>query len=140
MRLQLLRRKENPILPLRQSKLLINKHLDCYCPTVTVSFLNCYCLTSPKIFNNIWSYRTPIEVILVSLENLDMRLQVIWKKENSVLPLRQSKLLINKYLDCYYPTVTVSFLNCYCLTSSHIFNYIWSYRTLIQARLVSLES
>jgi branched-subunit amino acid transport protein AzlD len=140
MRLQLLRRKENPILPLRQSKLLINKHLDCYCPTVTVSFLNCYCLTSPKIFNNIWSYRTLIEVILVSLESLDMMLQVIWKKENPVLPLRQSKLLINKYLDCYCPTVTVSFLNCYCLTSSHIFNYIWSYRTLIQARLVSLES
>jgi len=140
MRLQLLRRKENPILPLRQSKLLINKHLDCYCPTVTVSFLNCYCLTSPKIFNNIWSYRTLIEVILVSLESLDMMLQVIWKKENPVLPLRQSKLLINKYLDCYCPTVTVSFLNCYCLTSSHTFNYIWSYRTLIQVRLVSLES
>ena len=33
-------------------------------------------------------------------------------------------------------TVTVRFLNCYCLTSTHIFNYIWSYRTPIQAKLV----
>jgi len=30
--------------------------------------------------------------------------------------------------------------NCYYLTSPKIFNYIWSYRTLIQVRLVSLES
>jgi len=29
--------------------------------------------------------------------------------------------------------------NCYCLTSPHNFNYIWRYRTPIQARLVSLE-
>jgi hypothetical protein len=28
--------------------------------------------------------------------------------------------------DCY-----CLFLNCYCLTSPHIFNYIWSYRTQI---------
>jgi hypothetical protein len=32
------------------------------------------------------------------------------------------------------------FLKCYCLTSPHSFNHIWSYRTLIQAKLVSLES
>jgi len=31
------------------------------------------------------------------------------------------------------------FLNRYCLTSTHIFNYIWSYRTPIQAKFVSLE-
>jgi hypothetical protein len=42
-------RKENPILPLRQSKSLINKHVDCYYLTVIVSFLNCYCLTYPQI-------------------------------------------------------------------------------------------
>jgi len=30
--------------------------------------------------------------------------------------------------------------NCYCLTYTQNFNYIWSYRTAIQARLVSLES
>ena len=36
-----------------------------------------------------------------------MRLQVLWRKENSVLPLRQSKSLINKHLDYYCPTVTV---------------------------------
>jgi len=56
-------------MPLRESKLLVNKHLECYCPTVTVSFLNCYCLTSPQIFNHLWSYRTPIEAKLVSLES-----------------------------------------------------------------------
>jgi hypothetical protein len=53
---------------LRYSKSLVNKHLDCYCPTVTVSFLNCYSLTSPQIFKHIWSYRTPIQAKLVSLE------------------------------------------------------------------------
>jgi len=36
-------------------------------------------------------------------------------------------------------TVTVSFLNCYCLTSPQIFNYIWSYRTPIQAKFMALE-
>jgi hypothetical protein len=54
---------------LRLSKLLVNKHLECYCPTVTVSFLNCYCLTSPEIFNHIWRYRTAIQAKLVSLES-----------------------------------------------------------------------
>jgi len=61
--------KENLVMPLTESKLLVNKHWDCYCPTVTVSFLNCYCLTSPHSFNDIWSYRTPIEEKLVSLES-----------------------------------------------------------------------
>jgi hypothetical protein len=60
-----------------------------------------------------------------------MRLQVLWRKENLILPLRQSNLLINKHFDCYCSTVTVSFLNCYCLTSPQIFNYSWSYRTQI---------
>ena len=31
------------------------------------------------------------------------------------------------------------FLNCYCLTSPQIFNYIWSYRTPIQVKFVALE-
>ena len=31
------------------------------------------------------------------------------------------------------------FLNCYCLTSPQIFNYIWSYRTPIQAKFMVLE-
>jgi uncharacterized protein Usg len=34
----------------------------------------------------------------------------------------------------------VLFLNHYCLTSAQIFYYIYSYRTLFQARLVELES
>jgi hypothetical protein len=50
------------------------------------------------------------------------------------------KIAHQQTLDCYCPIVTVSFLNCYCLTSPQIFNYIWSYRTQIQERLVSLES
>jgi len=37
--------------------------------TVTVSFLKCYCLTSPQSFNHIWSYRTPIQEKLVTLES-----------------------------------------------------------------------
>ena len=65
-------------MPLKESKLLVNKHWtvtvqlllsNCYCPTVTVLFLKCYCLTSPQIFNHIWSYRTPIQEKLVTLES-----------------------------------------------------------------------
>jgi len=56
-------------MPLRYSKSLVNKHLDCYCPTVTVSFLNCYCLTCPHTFNHIWSYRTAIQAKFESLES-----------------------------------------------------------------------
>jgi len=45
------------------------------------------------------------------------------------------------YLDYHCSTITVSFLNCYCLTSPQIFNYnyIWSYRTPIQAKVMALE-
>ena len=69
--------QENPLMPLRQSKSLVNKHLDCYCPTLNVSFLNSYCLTSSQIFNYIWSYRTPIQARLVSLESQALRLHVL---------------------------------------------------------------
>jgi len=31
------------------------------------------------------------------------------------------------------------FLNCYCLTSPQLFNYIWSYRTPIQAKFMAFE-
>ena len=139
MRLQVLCFEKNPVLPLGQSKFLINKLLDCYCPTLTVSFLNCYCLTSPQIFNYILSYRTPTQAKFKALERQDMRLQVLCFEKNPVLPLGQSKSLINKHLDCYCPTVIVSFLNCYCLTSPKIFNYIWSYRTPTQAKFKALE-
>jgi hypothetical protein len=37
-------------------------------------------------------------------------------------------------------TLELLLANCYYLTSTHIFNYIWSYKTQIQARFVSLES
>jgi len=33
----------------------------------------------------------------------------------------------------------LSILNCYCLTSPQIFNYIYSYRTPIQATFIALE-
>jgi hypothetical protein len=36
--------------------------------------------------------------------------------------------------NCYCP-----FLNCYCLTSPQIFNYISSYRIPIQVQFVALE-
>jgi len=94
---------------------------NCYCLV-----LNCYCLTSLYSFNNIWSLRTSIQARLVLFESQDIRVEVLWRKENPVLPQRQSKSLINKHVDCYCPTVTVSFLNCYSLTSPHIFNSIWS--------------
>ena len=37
--------------------------------TLGLLLSNCYCLTSPHSFNHIWSYRTPIEAKLVSLES-----------------------------------------------------------------------
>jgi len=46
--------------------------------------------------------------------------------------LRTLGLLLS---NCY-----VFLLNCYCPPSTQNFNYIWSYRTAIEARLVSLES
>jgi hypothetical protein len=36
--------------------------------------------------------------------------------------------------NCYCP-----FLNCYCMTSPQIFNYIWSYKTPIQAKFMEFE-
>jgi len=63
-------------MPLRYSKSLVNKHL------------NCYCLTSPQSFNHIWSYRTPIQEKLVSLEKLRHEATRSMFKENPVMPLR----------------------------------------------------
>ena len=48
------------------------------------------------------------------------------------------KIAHQQTLGLLLPTVTVSFLNCLAFTQN--FNYIWSCRTAIQARLVSLES
>jgi len=67
---------------------IAHQHLECYCPTVTVSFLNCYSLTSPQICNCVWSYRTPIQARLVSMESYAMRLHVLLIMKNPVLPLR----------------------------------------------------
>jgi hypothetical protein len=79
---------KEPSSALKIVKIIINKHLDYYCPTVTVSFLNCYCLTSPQIINYIWSYRTPIQAKFMALEKEDMRLQVLCFEKNPVLPLK----------------------------------------------------
>jgi hypothetical protein len=87
MRLQVLCFEKNPVLLVRLSKLLINKHLDCYYPSVSVSFLNCYSLTSTQIFNYVWSYKTPIQAKFKALERQDMRLQVLCFEKNPVLPL-----------------------------------------------------
>jgi len=70
----------------------------------------------------------------MELERIDMRLEVLCFGKNLVLPLRLSKALINKRLDCYCP-----FLNSYYLTSHQIFNYIWSYKTPIEVQFVALE-
>jgi len=91
MRLQVLCFEKNPILPLGYSKSIINKHLDCFCPSVTVSFLNCYCLTSHQIFNYIWSSRSLIQAKFMALETYDMRLQVLCFERNPVLLWRESK-------------------------------------------------
>jgi len=67
---------------------IAHQHLECFCPTVTVSFLNSYSLTCPQICNCVWSYRTPIQARLVSMESYAMRLHVLLIKKNPVLPLR----------------------------------------------------
>ena len=139
MRIRVLCFKENPVMPLRQSKSLLNKQWDSYYPTVTVLFLNCYCLNSPQSFTISGVIELRFKQISVVGKLRQEATSSIFM-ENPVMPLRQSKSVINKHLDCYCPTVTVSFWNCYCLTSTLSFNHIWSYRTPIQEKLVTLES
>ena len=108
MRLQFLCFGKNPVLPLRKSKLLINKCLDCYCPTITVHFWTV----------TVW----PLLIFFTISGVIELRFKTnLWRwkgktwgynlyvGKNPVLPLRYSKLLINKCLDCYCPTVTVHF-------------------------------
>jgi len=57
-------------------------------------------------------------------------------KENPVLPLRFSKLLVNKHLDCYYLVFELLLSD----LSLDFLLYIWSCRNPIKARLRSLES
>jgi len=107
---------------------------NCYCP-----FLNCYCLTSPQISNYIWSYRTPIQAKLMSLERLrhEATSSMFWEEPNSaskIVKIAHQQTLRLLLSNCYCP-----FLNSYYLTSPQISNYIWSYRTLIQAKFMSLE-
>jgi len=62
---------------------------------------------------------------------------MFWEEPSSaskVVKIAQQQTLGLLLSNCYCP-----FLNCYCLTSPHIFNYIWSYRTLILEKFVALE-
>jgi len=62
---------------------------------------------------------------------------MFWEEPSSaskVVKIAHQQTLGLLLSNCYCP-----FLNCYCLTSPHIFNYIWSYRTPIQSTFVALE-
>ena len=138
--------KDNQVVPLRQSKLLINKHLECYCFVFErlLSDLSLYFQLYLELLHwfiqgNLFPLTgyVCLSVLLVSSLFCKLVLRFLIytiltfdqkKKKHPVLPLRQSKLLINKHQDCY------------SLTSPQIINYFWSYRTPIQARLVSLEN
>jgi len=108
MRLQVLCFEKNLVMPLRQSKSLNNKHLNCHFWTVTVHFwtftvwhllrfLSIYGVIELRLKRNLWCWKG---------KRWGYKFYV---EKNPVLPLRQSKSLINKHLDCYYPTVTVYF-------------------------------
>jgi hypothetical protein len=125
--------ENNPVLPLRYLKSLINKHLDSYCPTVTVHFwtVTLWALLRFFTISGVLGMRSSE---LYGVGKIRHEATSSMDKNNPVLPLRYSKSFINKHLDCYCP-----FLNCYCLTSPQIFKYIWSYRTPILAKFVALE-
>ena len=117
------------LLLLSNFELLLSIHLNCYCLHIELLLSNRYCLT--------WNYYyLYIELLLSNCYCLHIELL-----------LSNFELLLSRHLNCYFltlncycPTVTVLTLNCYCPTSPYIFIYFQSYRTLFQARLVSLES
>jgi len=62
---------------------------------------------------------------------------MLWEEPNSafkIVKFAHQQTLGLLLSNCYY-----RFFNCYCLTSPQIFNYIWSYKTPIQAKFVALE-
>ena len=62
---------------------------------------------------------------------------MFWEESSSasnVVKIAHEQMLGLLLSNCYCP-----FLKCYCPTSPQIFNYIWSYRTPIQATFVALE-
>jgi hypothetical protein len=62
---------------------------------------------------------------------------MLWEQPSSaskIVKIAHQQTLEQLLSTYYYP-----FLNRYCLTSPQIFNYIWSYKTLIQAKFVALE-
>jgi hypothetical protein len=62
---------------------------------------------------------------------------MFWEEPSSASKV--VKIAHQKTLGLLLSNYYCSFLNCYCLNSHQIFNYIWSYRTLIQAKFVALE-
>jgi hypothetical protein len=100
--------EKNPVLPLRYSKSLINKHLDCYCPTVTVHFLTVtvWPLLRFLTISGVINFDSS-EIYGVGKVRHVATSSMIQK--NPVLPLKYSKSLINKNFDCYCPTFTVNF-------------------------------
>jgi hypothetical protein len=100
--------ENNPVLLLRYLKSLINKHLDSYCPTVTVHFwtVTLWALLRFLTISGVLGLRSS-EIYGVGKIRHEATSSMY--ENNPVLPLRYSKSLINKHMDCYCPTVTVHF-------------------------------
>jgi hypothetical protein len=130
--------ENNLVLPLRYLKSIINKHLDSYCPTITVHFwtvivwpllrfLGIYGVIGLRFKQNLWSWKN---------KTWGYNLYV-WEEPSSaskIFKIAHQQTLGLLLSNCY-----CLFLNCYCLTSPQIFNYIWSYKTSIQAKFVAFE-
>jgi hypothetical protein len=130
--------KKNPVLPLRYSKSLINKNFDCYCPTFTVNFwtvtvwpllkfLTISGVIELQFKRNLWRWKGKT----CSYKFNDWEDPSSSSKIIKIAHQQKLRLLLS---NCY-----CQFLNCYYLTYPQIFNYIWSYRTPIQAKFVALK-
>jgi hypothetical protein len=116
MRLQVLLFEENPVLPVRYLKSQINEHLDCYCPTVTVRF---WTVTVWPLLRFL-TISGGIEVQF--MKNLCRSKDKTWGYK--FYDLRRTQLCLEdsqNHSSTNTWTLTVRFLNCYCLTSTQIF-------------------
>jgi hypothetical protein len=100
--------ENKPVLPLKYLKSLINKHLDSYCPTVTVHFwtVTLWALLKFLTISGVLGLRSSE---IYGVRKIRHEATSSMYENNLVLPLRYSKSLINKHLDFYFQTVTVHF-------------------------------
>ena len=91
---------------------------NCYCP-----FLNCYCLTPTQISNYLELQKSDSsEICVVGKIRHEARSSMLLGEPSSaskIVKIAHQQTLGLLLSNCYCP-----FFNCYCLTSTQIFNYL----------------